>query len=32
MSSGDITVEGDAKDLLSSDEIKKAYLGENTNE
>jgi branched-chain amino acid transport system ATP-binding protein len=32
MSSGDITVEGDAKDLLSSDEIKKVYLGENTNE
>ena len=32
MSSGDITVEGDAKDLLSSDEIKKVYLGENANE
>lgn len=32
MSSGDITVEGDAKELLLSDEIKKVYLGENADE
>jgi len=32
MSSGDITFEGNARDLLSSEEIKKVYLGENTGE